>query len=355
MGPRLISLVSLAALAAAFVSSSAVGQSLPAPFVESETIGSPDLVAAACAEGQIVYYTAQSDSNERAIIQPFQKQFPCVAVSVISAVTGRLYERIQTEIRAGKIQNDVVMITDEALAQRLIDGKLVRPWTPPSATVYPDHAKVAGWWYAGSGSAMYPVYNTQLVAAADAPRNWRDLLDPRWKGKLGTTPITTGGNAWMTYAFLRAKFGADYLAKFVAQEPRVMTSASQVVISVERGELSVGVVGLLDEYSHRMTDGAPIQPIYPPEGVPYTNYPMMIMADAPHPHAAELFANWYLSKAGQASLVQVRGAYSVRADVAPAKGNPPLAQLRPWNPGLDAILRDHDALVTEVTAIFGGR
>ena len=88
-----------------------------APVVEGETIGTPELVKAACAEGEVVYYTAQSDSDERSIIEPFVKQFSCLKVSVISAVTGRMYERIVTEAQAGKTQGDLVMVTDEALTQ----------------------------------------------------------------------------------------------------------------------------------------------------------------------------------------------------------------------------------------------
>ena len=82
---------------------------------------------------------------------------------------------------------------------------------------------------------------------------------------------------------------------------------------------------------------------------------MFLMADAPHPNAAELFGNWYLSKVGQTELVRLRGVYSFRHDVAPAPGTPALAGLKLWNPGDDAILRDHDALVDDVVKVFGRR
>jgi ABC-type Fe3+ transport system substrate-binding protein len=81
----------------------------------------------------------------------------------------------------------------------------------------------------------------------------------------------------------------------------------------------------------------------------------MLLAGAPHPNASQLFGNWYLSRLGQSQLVKVRGAYSVRADVPPAKGNPPLADIKPWNPGHDAIIRDHTALIERVSEAFGRR
>jgi iron(III) transport system substrate-binding protein len=332
----------------------AQAQNLPSPVVEGETIGTPELVKAACAEGSVVYYTAQSDADERAIIEPFQKQFSCVKVNVISAVTGRLYERIQTEATAGKMQADVAMLTDEVLVQQMIDGKLVRPWTPPLDPVYPANAKVQGWWYAGSGSFMLPFYNEDAVGK-DEPKNWNDLLDPKWKGKIATSPITIGGTAWMQYAFMKEKFGRDYLVKLAAQQPKLFSAYNAAVLSVARGEMAIGISSALNEYPVRVNDGAPIKPIFPKEGIPYTNYPMMLLANSPHPNAGELFANWYLTKVAQSMLVKTRGAYSVRKDVPPAKGNPPLDQLSPWNPGHDVMVKQHKAMIDEFFEIFGNR
>jgi len=327
----------------------------PSPVVDGETIAAPELVAAACSEGAVTYYTAQSDRDERAIIEPFEKQFGCVKVSVISAVTGRLFERLATEAEAGKTQADVAIITDVALAQQLIDRKLVRPWNPLLGSKYPANAKREGWWYAASGSLMYPIYNTELVSAADLPKSWADLLDPKWKGKIASSPITIGGTAWVQYDFMATQLGPDYLKKFAAQEPKLFPSYDPAVLSVARGETLIGIVSALNEYSARTHQGAPVKPLYLPEGTPFTGYPMMLTANSPHPHAGELFADWYLSKTAQTQLVTVRGAYSVRNDVASAPGNPPLSEAKPWNPGDAAILKDHDALIKEVSDMLGGR
>jgi iron(III) transport system substrate-binding protein len=200
---------------------------------------------------------------------------------------------------------------------------------------------------------MYPIYNTQLVQAKDLPETWADLLDPRWRGKIATSPITIGGTAWVQYDFMATQLGADYLKQFAAQMPKLFPSYDPAVLSVARGETVLGIVSALNEYSARTHQGAPIMPLYLPEGTPYTDYPMMLTANAPHPNAGELFANWYLSKTAQTQLVNVRGAYSVRDDVAPAQGNPALADTKPWNPGDAAIVRDHDALVKKVSEMLG--
>ena len=338
--------------AAMLVAGSAWAQS---PVVAGETIATPELVAAACAEGRLTYYTAQRDADERQIVALFTKAFPCIQVSVVSAVTGRLYERLMTEHAAGKPQADLTIITDEALTQRMVDAKMVRPWTPPQAAMFAPNAKQDGWWYGASGALMYFITNTQAVPPADAPKAWSDLVDPKWRGKLSMAPVTTGGTSWVQFDYMKLEMPKTYLPALAAQEPKVFSAYAAVGQSVARGETLVGIIDSLDDYPLRVGQGAPIAPVYPAEGVPFVNYPMMLLADAPHPKAAELFGNWYLSKTAQTELVRLRGVYSFRADVAPAPGNPPLAGLKLWNPGHDAILRDHDALVDEVIGIFGRR
>ena len=232
---------------------------------------------------------------------------------------------------------------------------MVRPWTPPQAGLFTANAKQDGWWYGASGALMYFIYNTQAVTEAEAPKSWADLVSPKWKGALSMAPVTTGGTSWVQFDFMKEKLPAAYLPALAAQQPKVFSAYAAVGQSVARGETTIGIIDSLDDYPLRVGQDAPIRPVYPTEGVPFVNYPMMLMAAGPHPKAAELFGNWYLSKAAQTELVRIRGVYSFRSDVPPAAGNPPLAGLNLWNPGHDAILRDHDALVDDVIKIFGRR
>jgi iron(III) transport system substrate-binding protein len=347
---RVFGALALAALAGA---GTAQAQQ-PSGVVDGETIASPDLVKAACAEGRVTYYTAQAEADEREIIKPFEKDFPCVHVSVISMVTGRLYERVRTEAEAKVTAADLMASSSETLAEKLIEAKLVRPWTPPSADKFPEGARHQGYWYSANIAVMVPFYNTQMVQGADIPKTWQDLLDPKWKGKIGTSPITIGGSAWAMYAFMKEQLGADYLKTFAAQKPRMFTSFDPVVLAVARGELSIGVVSNGNQYSARQK-GAPIHTFYPPKGEGYLNLALFQVANAPHPHAGELFGNWYLSHQGQSSVVAVRGLYSVRPDVGPAPGSPPLNELHIWRVPLERMMQENDAFVTEVTGLFGGR
>lgn len=326
---------------------------MPSPVVDGETIATPDLVKAACAEGAVVYYSSQPANDERTIIQPFEKRYPCISVSIISEVSGRMYERIKTEIAAGHIMGDVALLTDPQITQGLINQKAVRSWTPPEAADFPAEAKLDHWWYAALGTPFYPIYNEQLLSSGQAPTSWHDLLNPKYKGQISAASIDVGGTGWIVFAFFRTVLGDDYLHAFLNQQPKILTTYTNVAVGVSRGEFPIGIVASVNDYPMRVGQGAPIQPVFPKEGMPFIPFEMMLLANSPHPYAAELFANWYLSKEGQTSAVNERGCYSFRSDVAPPKGFPPRANQKFWYPGVAFITQQHDDLISEVTKLGG--
>lgn len=327
---------------------------MPSPVVGGETIGTPELVAKACAEGQVVYYTSNAEEESRSISDVFQQQFPCIKVLTVSIVTGRLIERVLTEFQAGKVQADVATMSDLVVLQDFVDKKIIRPWNPPAADKYPATGQLKGWWYAAAGSMLYPIYNTQMVSEADAPKSLKDLLDPKWKGKIAAPSILVGGTGWLQYYIFVEKYGDDFLKQFAAQQPKIFTSYAPMTLAVARGELPIGLISVTSEYPLRK-QGAPIKPVYPAEGIPIVPTPMMMLANSSHPNAAELFGNWSLSKAGQERAVEVRGIWSQRTDVAVAKGNPPASQMNFWNPGTDVILKNYTSFIEKVQRTFDGR
>lgn len=342
-----------AVIGGALLWSAATQAQSPSPVVGGETIGTPELVQKACAEGQVVLYTSNSDTESRAMTQTFEKQFPCIKVLTVSAVTGRLVERVQSEEAAGKTQADVVTINDLLAIDAMIQKKMVRPWNSPLADKYPATGKLPGMWYAAAGTMLYPIYNTDLVKPADAPKSLADLLNPKWKGKIAAPTISIGGTGWLQYRMFQDKLGEDSLKKLAAQEMKYFTAYQPMTLAVARGELPIGLVAVSSEYPLRVGQGAPIKPIYPPEGVPVVPAPMFLLAKSPHPNAGELFGNWSLSKVGQQRQVDVRGLWSQRTDVGIAPGNPSSEKLGFWNPGAEVMVREYQAFAKKVNAILG--
>src|SRR5258708_2473520 len=91
------------------------------PALAQQEFGSPELIAAAKAEGTLVYYTANFAEVEQQVIKAFNKRFPEIKVEMVRAPGGQLITRVKTEAAAGKLIADVVDHSDRALMAELVD------------------------------------------------------------------------------------------------------------------------------------------------------------------------------------------------------------------------------------------
>ena len=101
----------------------------------AQEFGSPELIAAAKAEGKLVFYTANFAEVEQRVIKEFQKRFPEIKVEMVRAPGGQLITRVKTEAAAGKLIADVVDHSDRALMLPLAD--MFQDYAPPSAMPRP--------------------------------------------------------------------------------------------------------------------------------------------------------------------------------------------------------------------------
>ena len=106
-----------------------------------------------------------------------------VKVDIFRAGGEQIVNRAMAEHLAGKTTYDVV----NAFALKVLQNKgMLQPYTAPEATHYPVGFKdPQNYWVSLYSGYNVIGYNTKLVPKAEAPRNWEDLLNPRWKGKLG--------------------------------------------------------------------------------------------------------------------------------------------------------------------------
>jgi iron(III) transport system substrate-binding protein len=171
--------------------------------------------------------------------------------------------------------------------------------------------------------------NTAVVKPSDLPTKWSDLIDPRWKGKIGLASIDAGGTTYAAYFFLRQKYGIDFWKKLAAQEPRIGPSAATVLTDVERGESSIAI-DPHESFVGGIGLGAPLKIAYLSGGLPAFGISGGITSTAPHPHAAQLWLDWITSKRGGAVLAS-GGSYAINpaapAPTVPGFRLPPVAEL----------------------------
>ncbi|MEH3128649.1 MAG: extracellular solute-binding protein [Mycolicibacterium neoaurum] len=281
--------------------------------IDGEQIADPDLWAAAQKDGQITLYSGWTADSEAALLDQFEADTG-LEVKLIRLTPNRLYERIVAEHGAGKLNADVVRISDAGFVSGLSRRGVFQPYTPPTATDLREDVVFDDGSYYRTFNPIYTFgYNTALVDPAEAPASWNDLLQDRWTGKLGIAQAGAGGSALALTRFQRDVLGDEYLREY-AGETRVFDSLGAELDSLARGEIDAGTV-VVSSVNIAANENAPVTFVVPDEGVTAYDYYTGVASTATHLAAAKVFLNWNLSRRGQNVLRDI-GEYSVRNDVA---------------------------------------
>ena len=276
---------------------------LAPPAGAQQEFGSPELIAAAKKEGQVIFYTANFAEVEQEVIKAFNKRFPEIRIEMVRAPGGQLITRIKTEAAAGKLTADVINHSDRGLMLELVD--LFIDYAPPNAADYRPDVLVSPKLWPGATIAWSIAYNTELVK--NPPKSWMDLLKPEYKGRLiGQVIAPSGGTTWTRVMFERQVLGEDYHARQAALDNVLFPSGAPTADAIVRGEINIAPV-LYNIIFTKIRDGAPAAAIFPPEGVPINAYADGIPKTAAHPNAARLFMNWRLSVEGQRFMIEQLG------------------------------------------------
>src|ERR1700716_3681542 len=288
----------------------------------AQEFGSPELIAAAKAEGKLVYYTANFAEVEQQVIKEFNKRFPEINVEMVRAPGGQLITRVKTEAAAGKLIADVVDHSDRALMADLID--MSQDYAPPNAADYNPDAQISPKLWPRATLVWSIAYNTELVK--DPPKTWMDLTKPQYDKMTGQGFAQSG----------------------------LYPSGAPMADSLVRGEVAMGPL-LYNAIYPKQKDGAPIKIFFPPEGAPVNPYATGIPKTAAHPNAAKLFLNWCLSKEGQTFMIKELGNLpSLKVPPFYPEGFDPKV-VKVWLPKFDEYVKLHGPWVAEWDKIFGYR
>ncbi len=262
-----------------------------------------DLVAAARREGRMVFYTASFTEVEQETIAAFNKRFPGIRIEMVRASGGQLITRVRTEASAGKLVADVVDHSDRVLMKGIED--LFMDYKPPNAADYIEASRVSDKIWPRITPVWCIAYNTELTKTP--PTSWMDLTKPTWQPQqIGQVIAPSGGTTWTRIMFERQKLGEDYWAKQAVTKPTLFPSSAPAADAVVRGEVLVAPV-IRNSIFAKKRDGAPIEMVFPTEGIPMNPYATGIPKTAANPNAARLFLDWSLSAEGQAFTMREQG------------------------------------------------
>jgi iron(III) transport system substrate-binding protein len=301
------------------------GAQTPAPYEAT-----PDLVEAAKKEGKVVWYTATDVQVAEKAAKAFEERYPGVKVQVERSGSERVFQRINQEY-GSKIYNADVIETSDAVHFVLFKRQ---GWLAPAvpadvAKHWPKEVRDADGQYAAYRLHLSVIaYNTKQVKPEDAPKSHKDLLDPKWRGRIVKAHPGYSGTIMTGTHALSEALGWDFFEKLGKQRVMQVQSSTEPPKKLAQGERSVMADG--NEYNIFILkeDGVPIEPVYATEGSPAAIGNAAILKNAQNQNAAKLFYAWMFSKDAQQLIHDEGGLRSYHPEVVEKQGRKPLKEIK---------------------------
>ena len=271
-----------------------------------------NLIEGAKKEGKLVWYTSMAIDTSKPLLDAFLKEYPFIKADLVRAGEEKLMTRIMSETRAGRWSFDAVSTSATAV---LADKNMVAPYLSPQRAAYIDEFKdPQGFWTAIYVNNLIVAYNTKMVAAKDAPKDYSDLLDPKWKGQMlmDSTDYDWFGTLVTVWGRERT---VNYMKRLARQDPLWRRGHGLTAQLVGAGESPLAWA-----YNFRIErmkkEGAPVDWIETFDPIVVTMNGLGLGAKATNPNAAKLFIDFALSKRGQ-EMVRGMRRIPARGDVEP--------------------------------------
>jgi len=262
------------------------------------------IVAAAKKEGTLTLYTTIAEKDLPVIVKPFEQKYG-IKVNVWRAGTDKVLQRTVTENQAKKYEVDAIHFGSPEM-EALSREKILLPVSSPAHKdlipgAVPKHRE----WAATILSVWVQAYNTNAIRKEDLPKTYQDLLDPKWKGKLGIEAKNDDWFATVVHQLGGEEKGLAFFRELVAKNgisPRHgHTLLNNMVVSGEV-PLALTLYNYMPEQAKKK--GAPIDWFAIEPAVARSNA-IGVARRAPHPNAALLFYEYLLGPEGQAAMVSI--------------------------------------------------
>jgi iron(III) transport system substrate-binding protein len=287
----------------------------------------PEIVVSTLPTANIVsWYTSIPQRHAESLANAFTTETG-INVEIVRDSTFTINERVMSEIESGATEADVLTIADIGIFIELKNQGYLMKYDSPHYIKYAEECKDPGYWVVFAGFGICMAYNESLIDAP--PQHWTDLLDDRWKGRIGLEDINTAGSQYGQYYMLREILGKEYWEELLStQEPKIYYKTTDLANALLEGEIDIaGQFSIHTVYNYRVNKGTPIQGIYPEEGIPLVVNVAAILNQTDYPEEAKIFLNFLLSQRGQETMQGTNYKYSLRDGITPLEGIPSLDNL----------------------------
>ena len=312
------------------------------------------LIQAAKKEGKVVWYTSLAIPSSTAIAHAFRTKYAGVDVEVHRTGSQRVLQRVMQEAGAGIKNADVIHTSDAGHFVLFKDKGMLMKYIPKGAEIFPAGFKDKDGFYFGMRATLSVIaYNPKSVAEKDAPKTWKDLLNPKWKGKMVSAHPGYSGIIMTHVLALVNLYGWEYFRELAKNGLHMVQSANDPAGVVASGERPVGANGAEYFYYKTQKQGNPIKIIYPNEGIPLVVSPVAIAKDAPHPNAAKLFSEYIFAKESQQLLADREGLYTGHPEVTYPADKPKLKDLKLLSVDADELEKKNAEIKKRFVEFFG--
>lgn len=270
---------------------------------------------AARKEGVVSWYTTLSISESQPLAHAFEKSYPPIKVNLYRTQAENLLSKIATEARAGRYLFDVLAANDVEFFILLKQG-VFAPYRSAESQAYPVGFKdPQGFWTDTYNNYHSICYNTRQVSPRDAPKDWKDLRDAKWRP--GKIALVRNAVPWYgnMIKIMGEKDGRAFFEALAAGQAQMHSGYTNVAQLLAAGEFPIALCR-----AHRIEKmreaGAPVDWVTTVNPLLADLHPVGLASRASHPNAGKLFIDFVLSRQGQELAVQ-QGRISPRADLKP--------------------------------------
>jgi iron(III) transport system substrate-binding protein len=309
-------------------------------------------VSIACAGEKLMVYTSMKESLIGSLRDAFAKKYPDITFDYYSAGAGKLMAKIAAERQSGKLTVDVLWHSEVPDFYKLKqDGILEKYVSPEAKNVKSPVTDPDSYFTPARLATLGIVYNTKKVTKP--PKDWKDLLDSRFKGGFAIANPAISGTAFVSVAMMVNTMGWEYFEALAKNGAIVGQGSGQVVDDTASGDL-MAALGVDFITINKIQKGAYLALMFP-QKFPVMPSPIAIMKGTPNRKAAEKFIDFLLSKEGQ-TILMASGTLSIRSDIPMPPGMPlvPADQAVKRAMKLDyvKVMNEKEAIIKKFTSIM---
>ena len=308
------------------------------------------LLAAGCGDGRtpLVLYSPHGRDLLQLVEARYEEINPGVDVRWLDMGSQEVFDRVRSE--AANPQADVWFGGPDTILSRGASKGLLAPYRPAWADAVPEASRHPEDLYFGLYEAVpILIYNSDAVTAEEAPRDWADLLDPRWADKIIIRDPLASGTMRTAFGMFLVRSvaetgdveqGFDWLRRLDAQTKEYAVNPALLFEKLTRQEGLVSIWELTDLLFLRQR-GAPLAYSFPASGTPVIDDAVGLVAGAPHAEEARRFIDWVGSR--EALTLTAERAFRL-----PARTDMPADELPDWASealaGIERVEMDWDLL-----------